>query len=235
MKKTCRPRVKICCIGSPEEAAVAVECGASALGLVSHMPSGPGVIAEDRIAEIAAGIPPGIASFLLTCKQDVEDIVAQHRRCRTNCIQLCDRLNSGSYEQLKDLLPGIAIVQVIHVVGPESVDEAVAVAPRVDAILLDSGNPALAVPELGGTGRTHDWTYSRRVRELANIPVYLAGGLRPENIKAAIEEVGPFGVDLCSGVRTEGRLDRAKLDRFFERVRSAAGPAPLESFKYREV
>jgi len=199
---------------------MAIDCGASALGLVSHMPSGPGVIGEDRIAEIAATIPPGITSFLLTCKQDSDEIVAQHRRCRTNCIQLCDRLSSGSYQRLKQSLPGVSIVQVIHVTGPESVEEATSIAASVDAILLDSGNPTLQVKELGGTGRDHDWTFSRAIREQVNTPVFLAGGLNPENVCKAIEEVGPFGLDLCSGVRTEGKLDRAKLSHFFEQVRS---------------
>jgi phosphoribosylanthranilate isomerase len=222
MNSTRRPRVKICCIASVEEAALAIACGASALGLVSHMPSGPGVIEEDCIAEIAARIPPAVTSFLLTCKQEVADIIAQHRRCRTNCIQLCDRLAPGSYRQLKDSLPGISIVQVIHVMGPQSVQEAVTAAPLVDAILLDSGNPSLAVKELGGTGRTHDWSFSRAIRERVGIPVFLAGGLRPENVRAAIEEVGPFGLDVCSGVRSQGRLDGDKLERFFDEVHAVS-------------
>ena len=165
MQPTLRPRVKICCISSREEARLAIRCGASALGLVSEMPSGPGVISEEQIAEIAAEVPPPIATFLLTCHQDSESIIAQQRRCTTNTIQICDRLTNGSYLDLKRALPGISIVQVIHVVGPESVDEARAVAPQVDAILLDSGNPALATKELGGTGRRHDWTLSRKIRE----------------------------------------------------------------------
>ena len=119
-------------------------------------------------------------------------------------------------------MPGISIVQVIHVVGPESVDEACAVAPHVDAILLDSGNQKLATKELGGTGRIHDWTLSRTIRDSIDIPVFLAGGLTPENVAQAIREVGPFGLDLCSGVRTNGRLDATKLRRFFAAVRSAA-------------
>jgi phosphoribosylanthranilate isomerase len=197
---------------------MAIQCGASALGLVSHMPSGPGVIGEERIAEIATRIPPGITSFLLTCKQDAREIVGQHRRCRTNCIQICDKVTSGSYDQLREELPGISIVQVIHVTGPESVDEALEVASHVNAILLDSGNPALSIKELGGTGRRHDWALSRAIREQVEIPVFLAGGLKPENVRAAIDEVGPFGVDVCSGVRTDGRLDRHKLQRFFETI-----------------
>jgi phosphoribosylanthranilate isomerase len=221
MGPTYSPRVKICCISTVEEAALAIECGASALGLVSAMPSGPGVIGEDQIAEIAATVPPPIATFLLTSQQDVEEIVAQQRRCRTNCLQLCDCLTSGAHADLRAALPGIKIVQVIHVTGPESVDEAVVIAPSVDAILLDSGNPALAVKELGGTGRSHDWSLSRQIREQVNIPIFLAGGLNATNVAQAMNAVAPFGLDLCSGVRTDGKLDPQKLRVFFAAVHNA--------------
>jgi phosphoribosylanthranilate isomerase len=222
MKETVTPRIKICCIGSVEEAALAVECGASALGLVSHMPSGPGVISDQQIAEIAATVPPPIGTFLLTSRQNISDIIAQHHFCRTNCIQICDHLTSGTHRELKDALPGISIIQVIHVAGPESVDEALVVAPHIDAILLDSGNQKLAVKELGGTGKTHDWSLSRTIRENIDIPLFLAGGLTPENVAQAIQEVGPFGLDLCSGVRTNGKLDETKLKRFFAAVQGSA-------------
>jgi phosphoribosylanthranilate isomerase len=213
-----KPRVKICCIAGVEEAELAIRHGASALGLVSSMPSGPGVIEEELIAEIAARVPPPIATFLLTSKQDTDSIIGQQRRLKANTLQIVDRLEQGSYEDLRRALPGISIVQVIHVTGEESVGEAVAVAPSVDAILLDSGNQKLAVKELGGTGRTHDWTISRRIREAVGVPIFLAGGLKPENVVAAIREVAPFGLDICSGVRTGGRLDEEKLARFFEAV-----------------
>jgi phosphoribosylanthranilate isomerase len=222
MKPTRSPRVKICCIASIEEAAMAVEAGASALGLVSHMPSGPGVIGEEVIAAIARTVPPAIGTFLLTSRQSVEEIVAQQHRCRTNTIQICDHLTGGTHRELREALPGIAIVQVIHVTGPGSVDEAVAVAPHVDAILLDSGNQKLAVKELGGTGRTHDWALSREIRERIEVPLFLAGGLNSENVGQAIREVAPYGVDICSGVRTGGKLDGEKLQRFFGAVRGAA-------------
>jgi phosphoribosylanthranilate isomerase len=226
MKATATPRVKICCISSVEEAALAVECGASALGLVSHMPSGPGVISDQQIAEIAARVPPPIGTFLLTSRQNVNDILAQHRFCRTTCIQICDHLTGGAHRELKDALPGISIVQVIHVSGPESVEEACAVAPHVDAILLDSGNQKLAIKELGGTGKTHDWTLSRTIRESIDTPIFLAGGLTPENVGPAIQEVHPFGLDLCSGVRTNGKLDENKLRRFFAAVSAASLQTP---------
>jgi phosphoribosylanthranilate isomerase len=174
-----KPRIKICCIASIEEARMAIEAGANAIGLVSAMPSGPGPIPEDLIAEIAAIVPPGVSSFLLTCLQDATSIIDQQRRLRVNTIQICDRLTSGNYQELHDALPGIKLVQVIHVTGPESVDEAISVAPHVDAILLDSGNQSLAIKELGGTGRTHDWTLSRKIREAIKVPLFLAGDCGP--------------------------------------------------------
>jgi phosphoribosylanthranilate isomerase len=210
-----RPRVKVCCIASAEEARAAVECGASAIGLVSAMPSGPGVIDEELIAEIAAGAPPAVATFLLTCRQDADSIVEQQRRCRVNTLQLCDRVAPEVHAELRARLPGVSLVQVVHVVGEESLDEALSAAPRVDALLLDSGDQRLAVKELGGTGRTHDWRVSRSIVEASPAPVFLAGGLKPENVAEAIESVRPFGLDVCSGVRTNGRLDREKLKRFF--------------------
>ena len=215
MRPTTKPRVKICCIASVAEAWMAIEQGASAIGLVSAMPSGPGPIPEDLIAEIAATVPPGVSSFLLTCHQDVAAIIDQQRRLRVNTIQICDRLPEGSHGELREALPGVSLVQVVHVTGPESVDEAIAVAPLVDAVLLDSGNQSLAIKELGGTGRTHDWRLSRQIREAIDVPMYLAGGLNPGNVAAAIREVQPFGIDVCSGLRTEGKLDPQKLRAFF--------------------
>jgi len=215
MHATTKPRIKICCIASIEEEWMAIDHGASAIGLVSAMPSGPGPIAEELIAKIAATIPPGVASFLLTCKQDVESIIDQQRRLGVNTLQICDRLVNGSYADLRAELPGISLVQVVHVTGPEAIDEALAVAPHVDAILLDSGNQSLKVKELGGTGRTHDWSLSRTIRQSISVPLYLAGGLKPANVCAAIEAVEPFGIDVCSGLRTEGHLDQSKLFSFF--------------------
>lgn len=192
--------------------------GASALGLVSEMPSGPGPIKEELIREIAAHIPPGVASFLLTSLQDAASIIEQQRRCSVNTVQIVDRLERGSYQQMRAAMPGVSLVQVIHVAGEESLEEALSVAPHVNAILLDSGNPALAVKELGGTGRRHDWTISRKIREQSDVPVFLAGGLRADNVREAVEAVGAFGLDVCSGVRTDGRLDERKLSSFFSEL-----------------
>jgi phosphoribosylanthranilate isomerase len=213
-----KPRVKICCISSVEEAALAIKYGASALGLVSEMPSGPGVIALEQIAEITERVPPPIGTFLLTCKQTAGEIAAQHEICRTNTIQICDNF-VDSYDDLRKALPQpVKLVQVIHVGGEESLREAVEISEKVDAVLLDSGNQKLEIKELGGTGRTHDWEISRKIVEAVKKPVFLAGGLKAENVREAVEKVQPFGLDLCSSVRTDGKLNEEKLRRFFAEI-----------------
>ncbi|MDP2885582.1 MAG: phosphoribosylanthranilate isomerase [Ignavibacteria bacterium] len=211
-------RVKICCIRSFEEVEMAIRYGASALGFVSAMPSGPGPISEDLIAEIIPRVPAGILTFLLTSKQDAPSIIGQQHRTRANTLQLVDAVSFETYRELKKALPSVSIVQVIHVTGSDAVDAAHSIAPFVDALLLDSGNPNLPVKQLGGTGRAHDWNISRAIRDQLSVPVYLAGGLNPDNVGEAIRLVRPFAVDLCSGVRTNGALDEEKLSRFFDQV-----------------
>jgi phosphoribosylanthranilate isomerase len=218
VEPTSKPRVKVCCISSVAEARLAVRYGASALGLVSEMPSGPGVIPEEEIAQIAVTVPPPVVSVLLTSKQDAASIIAQQRRLGVSAVQIVDRLTTGSYHDLRVALPGIRLIQVIHVGGDESYEEAIAIAPQVDALLLDSGNQSLAVKVLGGTGRVHDWQVSRAIREAVEVPIFLAGGLNPDNVYEAISTVGPFALDICSGVRTNGTLDEEKLARFFARL-----------------
>jgi phosphoribosylanthranilate isomerase len=211
-------RVKICCIASKQEAADAIAFGASAVGLVGKMPSGPGPISDEDIYRIAKTVPPPVATFLLTSEQTPRGIIEHHLRTRTTAIQIVDELKGRDYDTIRASLPGVKLVQVIHVLGDESIDEACQLGEHVDVILLDSGNPKLAVKELGGTGRRHDWNVSRRIVERCGRPVFLAGGLDAGNICKAIETVQPFGVDLCSGVRTDGKPDLRKLEVFFSAV-----------------
>jgi len=215
-------RVKICCIASIAEAELAVRHGAAALGLVGRMPSGPGPIDDELIAEIAAWAPPAVATFLLTSETEPDAIVDHVRRCGTSTVQLVDAVAPRAYDALRKAAPRLKIVQVIHVSGPGSVEEAKGCAPHVDALLLDSGRPDAAVKELGGTGRVHDWALSRHIVEEVARPVFLAGGLGPENVAEAVRRVGPFGVDLCTGVRSGGRLDAARLAAFFGALAPAA-------------
>jgi len=211
-------KVKICCISSVEEANLAIGFGASALGLVSGMPSGPGVITDELIRSIAQHVPPPVATFLLTSEVTSSDIITHHKKTHTNTIQIVDRIQEGTYEEIKTALPSVKLVQVIHIIDEVSIDEALIAAEKVDALLLDSGNPGLPVKELGGTGRVHNWNLSRKIIEQSRIPVFLAGGLTSENVQRAIETVQPFGLDLCSGVRTNQKLDPEKLEDFFNKI-----------------
>jgi phosphoribosylanthranilate isomerase len=212
------PRIKICCIKSVEEARMAINYGASAIGLVSEMPGGPGIICEEKITEIAESLPPSISSFLLTSKQNVNEIVAQQKRCKTNTIQLCDSLLPAQHEALRAALPGISIVQVVHVTGEESVQEAVNASQFCHGLLLDSGNQKLKVKILGGTGKTHNWKISSKIVGSVDIPVFLAGGLNPSNVKLAIKEVKPFGIDACSGLRENHNLIERELIEFIYNI-----------------
>lgn len=211
-------RIKICCIGSIEEAKLAIKCGASALGLVGRMPSGPGVISDQEIFEIAQFTPPPLSTFLLTSETSTKDIVGHHQKVFTSTIQIVDSLKEGSYQELRKALPATKLVQVIHVIDERSVIQALEAAKWVDALLLDSGNPGAKVKELGGTGRVHNWDLSKEIREKISIPLFLAGGLNTENVQKAIETVRPFAVDVCSGVRSNGSLDEKKLIKFVENV-----------------
>jgi phosphoribosylanthranilate isomerase len=208
-------------MGSVEESRIAIRHGASAVGVVSAMPSGPGPIDDRLIAAIVSSVPPGIATFLLTSRQSAAEIVVQLQHSGAGTVQIVDRVDAACYVSLQAAMPGVKIVQVIHVNGMRSIDEARAAAKHVDALLLDSGNQSLPIKELGGTGRVHDWNTSRAIVGEVGVPVYLAGGLNASNVAKAIRTVNPFGVDVCSGVRTNGKLDELKLKTFFEQVRGA--------------
>jgi phosphoribosylanthranilate isomerase len=218
------PRLKVCCIASVTEAQLAIRHGAHAIGLVSSMPSGPGVVPDDRIEEIANSVRHDVSTFLLTSARRVDDIVEQQRRFRVDTIQICDALPLKDLRRLRSILSDVSIVQVIHVVGESAIDEARRVAREAHALLLDSGDPSNSVRELGGTGRTHDWSLSRAIREDVEIPVWLAGGLTPENVAEAVHRVHPFGVDVCSGLRIDGLLDEDRLVRFVENLQTVPSP-----------
>lgn len=212
--------VKICCIRSLDEVNLAIRYGAYALGLVSRMPTGSGWIPDDRIRELARAVPAGVRRFLLTCKRDPTQIIQQVRDLGTDTVQLVDRMEIADLVTLRPALPEVSLIQVVHVNGESAISEAERFAPHVDTILLDSGTPDAS--ELGGTGRTHDWTVSAEIVRRVPVPVFLAGGLRPDNVAEAIRQVGPYGVDVCSRLRPHGHLDESLLAGFFEAVNGAA-------------
>lgn len=201
---------------------MAVAAGASALGLVGAMPSGPGVISDELIAKIVRAVPPPVATFLLTSQTSADGIIEHVRRCGTNTVQIVDAVDPAVYGEVRRALPRVKIVQVLHVSDAGIVGDAQRLAGEVDAFLLDSGNPTLPVKELGGTGRVHDWNLSAQVATAVDRPIFLAGGLTAENVAEAILRVRPFGIDLCSGVRGEGALDEIKLKAFFAAIPQAS-------------
>lgn len=208
-------KVKICCISSEHEAELAIQYGASALGLVGKMPSGPGIIGDELINTIAKTVPPHISTFLLTSETKAEAVIEHYKKVNTSTIQIVDALTNRQYNKIRAELPNVKLVQVIHVMNEHSITEAVEISEHVDAILLDSGNPNLSIKELGGTGRVHNWDISKKIRESVDTPIFLAGGINKENVRAAIDFVQPYGIDLCSSVRTTGKLDERKLEEFF--------------------
>ena len=220
MPASAHTRIKICCMASVGEAALALASGADALGFVMRMPSGPGPIGEALAHDIIATVLRRTPTFMLTSEVEAEAIVAQLRTTGANTVQIVDAVTPGTRAAIRAALPHIRVVQVVHVTGRESLDEARIAAETSDAILLDSGNPAAPIKELGGTGRVHDWTVSRAIRDAIGVPLWLAGGLRAANVAEAIAAVEPYGVDVCSGVRTEGALDGAKLRDFVGAVRT---------------
>lgn len=215
-----RTRIKVCCIADADEAAIAVACGADAIGLVGRMPSGPGPIPDEPIAAIATRLPPPIAGFLLTSETTAEAIADHVRRTSVSTVQIVSHLDPRESAGLARLLPAVRRIQVIHVEDRRALDQIDVYVNHVHAFLLDSGRPGAAVPEFGGTGRVHDWDVSRAFVDASPRPVFLAGGLTPENVGSAIRRVRPFGVDLCSGVRVAGRLNRERLTAFVATVQA---------------
>lgn len=213
--------VKICCISSLQEAELAIQFGADAIGLVGPMPSGPGIISNEQINEIVHAVKDRVETFLLTSETSVKGIVEHHQKVNTSTIQIVDELKEGYYEELKEALPHVRVVQVIHVYEKEMIKYALAISKKVDALLLDSGNPKAKIKTLGGTGETHNWEWSKEICLQSLIPVYLAGGLNANNVEEAIQKVRPAGVDLCSGVRTDGKLDEMKLHAYFDSVQNS--------------
>ncbi|HXR92649.1 MAG TPA: phosphoribosylanthranilate isomerase [Steroidobacteraceae bacterium] len=226
-----RTRIKICCIGSMEEAHLAIRCGADAIGLVGVTPPNPRTLDDQVIAAIASTVPPPIASVLLTSASTALGIAEHARKTSPSAVQIVCQIDPVESQRLAALLPATGRVQVIHVEDERVLDLIPAYAPHIHAFLLDSGRPGLPTPGYGGTGRVHDWTVSAEFVRRSPVPVFLAGGLSGSNVGNAIRTVRPFGVDLCSGVRTDGRLDHAKLAAFMGAVRLADAAADSAASK----
>ena len=200
---------------------MAIRHGADAIGLVGEMPSGPGVIDDNLARKIARSVPPDIDTFLLTSRTKGHDIADHVEYCGTTTVQVVQHINPEEYSAVIERLPEVKRVQVIHVEDESALGLIDQYESLVHAFLLDSGRPNAEIAEYGGTGRSHDWVISKKFVQLSPKPVFLAGGLSPGNVGEAIATVAPFGVDLCSGVRTNNQLDETLLQNFLTNVRTS--------------
>ena len=216
-----RTRIKVCCLASADEARLAIKAGADALGFICAGRASTRTIADSTVADITRMSPHGVSTFLVTNEQTADAIAAHVRRAHTTTVQILFPIDPAESARLAELEPHLRRVQVVHVESRAALEMIPVYSPYVHAFLLDSGRPNAATPELGGTGRPHDWAVSAEFVEASQLPVFLAGGLSPSNVADAIRQVRPFGVDVCSGVRTEGRLDPRNLEAFFLGARGA--------------
>lgn len=214
--------IKICCMASVDEARLAHAAGATAVGLVGEMPSGPGVIGVDAAASIVQALPSDIDTFFLTSQTRAGEIEQELKQCGANTVQIVRHIEPQEHERLCAALPQVRRVQVVRVEDESALSLIERYGQVVDAFLLDSGRTRGAVPQFGGTGSVHDWSISQRFVEATHLPVFLAGGLSSNNIFDAIAAVRPAGVDVCSGVRTDGVLNPAKLQAFMSEIKRAA-------------
>jgi len=211
--------LKICGIQAASEAAAAAEAGATALGFLLGLTHWAGdETTPDAAATTIRTLPPHIEPVLVTHLLDEAAIADLARGIGARAIQVHDDLSPAGLRRLRALAPGLRLVKAVHVTGPEAAGKAAEYAGVADALLLDSRT----ADRLGGTGRTHDWSLSREIVRASPVPVYLAGGLRPENVTEAIARVRPAGVDVNSGVEDEsGRKDTRKMRAFVARARAA--------------
>lgn len=210
-------------MGSAAEVRSAAVAGADAVGFVGEMPSGPGPVDLATQRSVALAVPPGVTPVLLTSGTDGYEIAAEARDVGAPVVQIVRHVGGEVLQAIRKASRGLKLIQVVHVEGPNALDLARGYAGLADALLLDSGQPDANPPVLGGAGRTHDWSVSARIVRAVDKPVWLAGGLSAANVGAAIEAVRPFGVDVCSGVRTLGRLDVRKLSAFMAAVKVGGG------------
>lgn len=212
-----RPRIKICCMASVEEAALCAELGVDLVGLVGPMPSGAGIVSPQKCRQISDHAAAWLTPVLLTSSETAQDIRTDAEDANVRAVQLVRHVDPSVHRELAMTIPHVRRFQVIHVEDGSALDLIDSYAGLADAFLLDSGRPSVA--ELGGTGRVHDWEISAEFVRRSPLPVFLAGGLKPENAIEALRMVRPFGLDICSGVRTPtDTLDPDKLRAFMAAI-----------------
>ena len=231
-------RVKLCGIRSRADLALALSAGADAVGfIVGARHRTEDELSPSAAATLVAALPPMVSSVMVTHLQQAAPILALAQQVRATCLQLQDAIALEELNAIRSALPGVKLIKAVHVSGDreershhETLTQAMALEPLVDALLLDSRT----ADRIGGTGLPHNWSISRRIVEQIGKPVILAGGLRPENLQAALDAVQPAAVDVNSGIDdAAGAKDPARAAAFvqisrcwsLERIQGRSGTA----------
>ena len=220
--------VKICGITSIHDARLAADAGANYVGVLVDVAVSERTRSATQATEIASGSPiPTVLLLYNRTTSDIQEIVSQ---VRPLAVQLLGQEPPQQVEELKRTIACQLWKSVYLPAGsPENVDVPAVQAEMqayrdagADFLLFDSVDMSLEKPRYGGTGKTCDWNVAAELITESPLPVFFAGGIRPENVKAAIETIRPHGIDLCSGVEaSKGIKDPRKLERLMEQVKQA--------------
>ena len=208
-------KVKICGINKAEFAQWAYDAGCDYLGLLIGITH----VAEDKISvqqakEIIENSNVDTSKFVMvTHLLDAEEIISILKELNISNVQLHDNISIEEIKKIRSALPELYIIKAVHVLNEHAIQHALMLEEYADAIILDSRTSA----RLGGTGNVHDWNISAEICKRCKKPVFLAGGLTPDNLVSAIETVRPYAVDANSGVETEnGDKDLNKIRKFVQ-------------------
>lgn len=209
-------KVKICGITNIKDALLAAELGADFLGFIVEISESEDSLSKDEAKNLIRQLPLEVIPVMVTYLNNAEEIVKVASYVIAGAVQLHSNISLPEIGKIRKALPKIKIIKAIHVIDEKVVSEAVKFSDYVDYILLDSK----AKGKIGGTGKTHDWSISRKIILKCKKPVLLAGGLNPENVLDAVRKIKPFGVDVNSGVKAKPRVkDAEKLRKFIENAK----------------
>lgn len=210
-----RARVKICGISSLRDLRVAVEAGADAVGFIVDIPQSPRNLPMEKAAELMKATPVFVDTVAVMVPRTLSHMEKLCKMLNPDVVQIHgpDRFR----KQIRERLPERRLICAVQAESDFLTDAVVEAARTFDAILIDSHVRG----KFGGTGKTHDWELSRRVREAIHPePLILAGGLTPENVEEAIRVVKPYAVDVSSGVESQpNSKDRDKVLEFIRRAK----------------
>lgn len=213
-------RIQIAGVSTLEEALATADAGADALGFTVRLPHGVhDGLTEAKARGIIAALPPFVASVAITYVETARDAVDLCRYLGVTTLQLHGPFPAPELPLIRAGLPHLKLIRSVHVTGPEAIAQARGLARHVDALILDTYDPATG--RHGATGLTHDWSISRQIVAELRVPVILAGGLTPDNVAAAIAAVRPWGVDVHTGVEdADGSRNLDKLRAFVAAARA---------------